>query len=98
MIQRIVRSAPQLNKINKLPVGVSMTWRTRTNRKPYLEYLVNWVDETGKPRIKHFYVGVTPTAKKKREARQAAIQFRKAYEKSLSQASQSPAKPQTEQM
>jgi len=57
-----------------------MTWRNRKDRQPYLEYLVNWVDDSGKPRIKHFYAGVAPTKKVEREVRRAAVLFRKSYE------------------
>ena len=76
----MLRTRPQSNKTSGLPNGVSRTWRTRKGRQPYLEYLVNWIDELGKPRIKHFYVGVDPTQEADWRARQAAIRFRKAYE------------------
>jgi len=76
----MLRSRPQTNKTTDLPPGVSMTWRSRKDRRPYLEYLVNWVDDEGKTRIKHFYVGVDPTQKDERTARRAAILFRKSYE------------------
>ncbi len=75
-----LRSKPQTNKQSGLPVGVTMTWRTREDRQPYLEFLVNWKDRHGKARIKHFYVGVAPTLKEERDVRRAAIQFRKSYE------------------
>lgn len=76
----MLRKKPQPNKQSGLPVGVSMTWRTRKDRQPYLEFLVNWKDNHGKPRIKHFYVGTTPTVKEERGARRTAIKFRKEYE------------------
>lgn len=75
-----LRSKPQPNKESGLPVGVSMTWRIRKDRQPYLEFLVNWKGRHGKSRIKHFYVGVAPTSKKEREVRRSAILFRKSYE------------------
>lgn len=77
----MIRTQPQTNKTTDLPTGVSMTWRSRKDRQPYLEFLVNWVDDTGKPRIKHFYAGVAPTKKDERAARRAAILFRKSYER-----------------
>ena len=76
----MLRTRPQSNKTTGLPIGVSRTWRSRKDRRPYLEYLVNWIDEVGKRRVKHFYVGVDPKQETEWKARRAAIAFRKAYE------------------
>jgi len=76
----MVRKRAQANKLSGLPNGISKTWRQRENRQPYLEYLVNWRDDEGKVRIKHFYVGVAPTKKAERLVCREAVLFRKAYE------------------
>jgi hypothetical protein len=76
-----IRSKPQSNKQNGLPAGVSCTWRQypEGERSPYLEYQVVY-KERNQTRIKHFYVGVSPTKKREREIRALAIAFRQDYE------------------
>ena len=74
--------APMPRKSNRLPVGVSCTWRKRpgTGKRPYFEFQVLFADRRGRPKIRHFYVGVEPTPIKRQMMRLKAIAFRQAYE------------------
>lgn len=76
------RSKPMSHKGSVLPLGVSETWRSRPNRNPYFEFQVYYVED-GAEKIKHFYVGVSPTRNKLRTQRKAAIKFRQDYEQKL---------------
>lgn len=75
-----LRTSPQVNKTNRLPAGVSCTWRHRKGRRPYFEFQVLWADAKGRPKIRHFYVGVEPTTIRRQLVRMQAIAFRHAYE------------------
>lgn len=80
-----MRTKALSHKTNDLPCGITQTWRMPSrelhrNRRPYLEYQVRWHDEAGKPRTKHFYVGVTPGPNLCALVLAKAIAFRQAYE------------------
>lgn len=75
-----IKLKPQSNKKLDLPVGVSATWRTRPNKRPYFEYQVFYKDEMGKHKTKHFYVGVNIYPDTCQLIKERAIKFRKDYE------------------
>jgi hypothetical protein len=83
----MLREKAQKNKIHKLPVGVTKTWRKREGNSPYLEYQVCYVDyeNSSKRCVIHFYVGVAPTRKKEKTVRDYAILWRASWKRRYEQ-------------